>query len=195
MANCSNKRTVFKTSEARTKAWFRTNGLIDKYMNILDLKEFLKQNTKWSNYAKITYGVDGRLFSTDKNGKIAYPNKDVFNKIDEAQIKKGEVKPFKRDLAYYNGDKQLMQQEEGFYQLDTPIKPDGSAITVQNILDSPTQYQKGYINNNLKESEFGIRDLAARLAARIGSTGKFSSDLTKDYAGWSAGNQWEINLA
>ena len=34
MANCANKREVFKTSEASVKAWLRTRGIIDKYNNI-----------------------------------------------------------------------------------------------------------------------------------------------------------------
>ena len=57
------------------------------------------------------------------------------------------------------------------------------------------QYQKGYINENLKETEFSIRDLAARLAHRIGGTVSFESDLTKDYAGYNEGNHSVINLA
>jgi hypothetical protein len=124
MANCNNKRTVFKTSEARTKSWFRTKGLIDKYLNILDLKEFIKQNTKWSNHARITYDVKGKLFEIDKDGKRAYPNKDVFKQIDSAQIKKGEVKPSQRDIKYYMEDKQLMEQEEGSNQFESTGTPD-----------------------------------------------------------------------
>lgn len=82
MANSCN----FKTSEASTKSWFRTKGLIDKYLNILDLPNFRKANTKWSKHANDTYGVEGRLFLEENDGKKAVPNKEMFETID---IKKG----------------------------------------------------------------------------------------------------------
>lgn len=75
----------FKTSEASTKAWFRTKGIIDKFLNILDLNEFRKQNTKWSNYARRKYKTEGRLFVEENNGKKALPNKEVFKKIDNSK--------------------------------------------------------------------------------------------------------------
>ena len=82
---CNDKDRVFKTSEASTKSWFRTNGLIDKYLNILDLNNFRKQNTKWSNYARIKYGTEGRLFSEGHDGTRAIPNKQAFKQIDRAK--------------------------------------------------------------------------------------------------------------
>lgn len=72
----------FSTSEASSKSWFRSNKLIDKYLNILDLAGFRKANTKWSNYARITYGTEGRLFSEENNGTKAVPNEDLFKQID-----------------------------------------------------------------------------------------------------------------
>ena len=42
------KACDFKTSEAATKSWFRTKGVIDKYLNILNLNDFRKFNRKWS---------------------------------------------------------------------------------------------------------------------------------------------------
>ena len=63
------------------------------------------------------------------------------------------------------------------------------------VVKSDKQYQKGYINDNLKESEFAIRDLAARLSARIGGEVEFVSDLTKDYSGYNEVNTSVINLA
>ena len=94
--SCKDKDRIFRTSEAATKSWFRVNGLIDKYLNILDLNGFRKNNTKWSNYAKSKYGVEGRLFSEDNNGTKAIPNTEMFKRLDET---KGI-----------------------FYQVDTPIK-------------------------------------------------------------------------
>jgi len=73
----------FKTSEASTKAWFRTNKLIDKYLNILDLAKFRAKNSEFSKLANEKFGVKGRLFF-EENGR-AIPNKDMFYRIDAAK--------------------------------------------------------------------------------------------------------------
>lgn len=108
----------FRTSEASTKAWFRTKGLIDKNLNIPNgvLAEFRKQNAKWSEYSAKQYGISGMLFTEDRNGTKALPNKEMFYKIDAAkgvfypanaylqtapqQVSQpvGEVKEFKNSL-------------------------------------------------------------------------------------------------
>lgn len=77
----------FRTSEASTKSWFRTNGLIDRFLNIPEGKliEFRKQNTIWSDYAAKQYGITGRLFTEEAAGKKAVPNKEMFYKIDAAK--------------------------------------------------------------------------------------------------------------
>ncbi len=96
----------------------------------------------------------------------------------------------KRNISQQEQPSSIDNEEES-------TKQDFNQVRVrQKYLETPRSYQKqSFINDNLKESEFGIRDLAARLSARIGSEGTFSADQTKDYAGWSASNQWEINLA
>lgn len=77
----------FKTSEASTKAWFKTNGLIDKSLNIVPgaLAKFRNMNTKWSEYANKTYGIQGRLFIEEDRGRKALPNKRMFHMIDVAK--------------------------------------------------------------------------------------------------------------
>ena len=79
------KSCEFTTSEASTKSWFRTNGLIDKFLNILDLNKFRIKNTEFSNYAKTQYGVEGRLFYEEQSGKKAFPNTTLFHQIDAAK--------------------------------------------------------------------------------------------------------------
>lgn len=79
------KACDFKTSEASTKAWFRANGLLDKYLNIPEgsLNNFRKNNAKWTNYARVKYGVsEGMLFGEKEGGKRAVPNKKAFKAID-----------------------------------------------------------------------------------------------------------------
>lgn len=76
------KSCDFKTSEASTKAWFRTNGAIDKFLNITDLNLFRKFNKKWSNYARIKYGTKEQLFFEEQGGTKAVPNKAAFRNID-----------------------------------------------------------------------------------------------------------------
>jgi len=75
----------FKTTEASTKSWLRTKKIIDKYLNILDLNEFRKNNTILSNRANEKYGVTERLFSETNNGTKAVPNKKAFKSIDNAK--------------------------------------------------------------------------------------------------------------
>lgn len=75
----------FKTTEDSTKSWFRTNGLIDKSLNILNLKEFRKKNVEFSRKAKEDYKVEGRLFLEKDSGKVAVPNTAVFKTIDKAK--------------------------------------------------------------------------------------------------------------
>jgi hypothetical protein len=75
----------FKTTEDSTKSWFRTNGLIDKSLNILNLREFRKKNVEFSRKAKEDYKVEGRLFLEKDSGKVAVPNTAVFKTIDKAK--------------------------------------------------------------------------------------------------------------
>jgi hypothetical protein len=80
------KSCDFKTTEASTKAWFRTNKIIDNFLNIIDLSKFRKEVTKFTDYAKEKYGVDkGRLFLEEGGGKKAVPNKEAFKAIDRAK--------------------------------------------------------------------------------------------------------------
>jgi hypothetical protein len=90
--NTCNDKKKFKTSEASTKAQFRTNGLIDTFLNILKQNQFRQENRRLTDVAKTKYGVDkGMLFSerTVQSGGNSYyqavPNKDAFKAIDEAK--------------------------------------------------------------------------------------------------------------
>lgn len=104
----------FRTSEASTKAWFRTRGLIDRNLNIPEgmLNAFNEENTKWSKYANNKYGIEGRLFKTENNSKKAVPNLEMFYEID---IAKGIVYP---ENAYIleeiNRQKKLYEDESGY---------------------------------------------------------------------------------
>jgi len=82
MTNCNDKKK-FKTSEASTKAWLRTNGIIDKFLKIIDYNKFIKSNKELSDVAKDKYGIEGRLFY-EEDGK-AVPNKAAFKQIDNAK--------------------------------------------------------------------------------------------------------------
>jgi hypothetical protein len=82
MANCNDKKK-FKTSEASTKAWLRTNGIIDEFLKILDYNKFVKTNRELSNVATEKYGTQGKLFY-EEDGK-AVPNKTAFKQIDNAK--------------------------------------------------------------------------------------------------------------
>jgi len=74
----------FRTSEASTKSWFRTRGLLDQYLNIPEgkLSDFRMANGRWSAEAEKRYGVKGKLFTETNGGKKAVPNTEMFQKID-----------------------------------------------------------------------------------------------------------------
>lgn len=82
MANCTDKNK-FKTAEASTKSWLRTNGIIDEFLKILDYNKFVKTNNQLSDVAKEKYGTTGKLFY-EEDGK-AIPNKAAFKQIDNAK--------------------------------------------------------------------------------------------------------------
>jgi hypothetical protein len=75
------KSCDFKTTEASTKAWFRTKGLIDRYLNILDLGKFRVANREMSELSFDKYGIEGKLF-LEENEKKAIPNTQLFQQID-----------------------------------------------------------------------------------------------------------------
>ena len=64
MSNCRDTQK-FKTSEASTKSAMRTQGAIDKFLNITDLNLFRQLNGRWSRDAQDRYDVDGMLFSEE----------------------------------------------------------------------------------------------------------------------------------
>ena len=82
MANCNDKKK-FKTSEASTKSWLRTRGIIDQFLKILDYNKFVKSNKELSDVATEKYGTKGKLFY-EEDGK-AIPNKTAFKQIDNAK--------------------------------------------------------------------------------------------------------------
>jgi hypothetical protein len=82
MANCNDKKK-FKTSEASTKSWLRTRGIIDEFLKILDYNKFVKSNKELSDVATEKYGTKGKLFY-EEDGK-AVPNKTAFKQIDNAK--------------------------------------------------------------------------------------------------------------
>jgi len=112
------KSCEFKTAEASTKAWLRTNEMIDNYLNIREgmLGAFREQNTKWSKKAFQKYNGAGikpydRLFYETDNGRKVIPNTEMFQRIDAA---KGVF--YKENLKYANDIKTTSN-------LSTNIKP------------------------------------------------------------------------
>lgn len=77
----------FVTSEAKAKSFLRTKGVIDKFLNILNLGEFRKLHTQLRQQAKDKYFSNNpswneKLFLEEKDGKKIVPNKVVFKQID-----------------------------------------------------------------------------------------------------------------
>jgi hypothetical protein len=155
----------FKTSEASTKAWFRTNGLIDKYLNIPSnaLVDFRKQNQRWSEYATEQYGVSGILFSESMNGAKAVPNTEMFYKIDAAKgvfysaneyLKASQLSP----LANESTENLDILTESNTLE-DDELKTDVSAISESmQVYDSIVK-----MNNGRKPIQFMAGDLKWQL--------------------------------
>jgi hypothetical protein len=104
----------------------------------------------------------------------------IVNSIEDAaqkELKKQQEaeKLFERDLAFFNGDEALLEQEnpkETFYQKNQTISSEGKIA-----------------------SEKTIRDLAARMSDRIGMPFKIESDRTKEYKGKIENGVAYVNLA
>ena len=73
----------FTSSRSASLAFLRTKGIIDKFLNIKDLPAFRKENSRLSEFAKTTYGIDQRLFFEENEGTKAVPNELAFRQIDE----------------------------------------------------------------------------------------------------------------
>ncbi len=141
MANCNDKKK-FKTAEASTKSWLRTQGIIDQFLKILDYNKFVKSNNELSDVAKEKYGITGKLFY-EEGGK-AVPNKAAFKQIDNA---KGV-----------------------FYQLsDGPISSTASPKTIAMINDFlarigvDTKAMKNVIVDGIKQDVAGVALLTQKL--------------------------------
>lgn len=109
-----------KNSYASTKSFLIAQGLIDKFLNILDYNNFKKQVIELTKLAKDKHGVDqGSLFTertvstADTSYYQAVPNKKAFNKIDGVKKKaQPKVKPKEELTDYYMGDEALREQAE-----------------------------------------------------------------------------------
>ncbi len=122
------KSCEFTTSEASTKSWFRTNGLIDKFLNILDLNKFRIKNTEFSNYAKTQYGVEGRLFYEEQSGKKAFPNTTLFHQIDAAKGNWYKENEYLRDRQF-----QKLTAEEKNQTIAEAAKKSGSVNALHDL--------------------------------------------------------------
>lgn len=143
----------------------------------MSCKPFKTSEANAKSYLKTMGAINKYLTIIDEN---------LFNKHHKILIEQ-------TDRKYIPGFKSpLFVREE--YNRDKII-PNKIIFKKIDKINGVNYQKQSFINDKLKESENSIRDLAARLSARIGSKGTFSSDLTKDYAGWSMDNQWEINLA
>jgi hypothetical protein len=67
------------TTRAKTKAHLVTNGVIDKWNNILNLNEFRKVNRLYSENATSRFGTPKLMF--EENGKVIF-NESAFRLID-----------------------------------------------------------------------------------------------------------------
>lgn len=74
---------IVRTAKALTRQELIGKGVIDKYNKILDLSEYRRLNSVYSDYAQITYNIGGRLLLED--GGRAIFNAEAFYRIDAAK--------------------------------------------------------------------------------------------------------------
>jgi hypothetical protein len=77
--NCTDSKK-FSSALSSTKAYLRTKGVIDKYLNIVDLPKYRAYHTAWKNDAAKRFGLDTMLFTNEGNKAIFY--EDAFREID-----------------------------------------------------------------------------------------------------------------
>jgi hypothetical protein len=86
----------FKTSEANAKAFLKTKGVIDNFLNVIDLGSFrnlhitLRQQAKTKYFSNVE-GWNEKLFFENETGTKIYPNKEVFKKIDNINAIKTSI--------------------------------------------------------------------------------------------------------
>jgi len=86
----------FKTSEANAKAFLKTKGVIDNFLNVIDLGSFRNLHITLRQQAKTKYfpnveGWNEKLFFENETGTKIYPNKEVFKKIDNINAIKTSI--------------------------------------------------------------------------------------------------------
>lgn len=124
--SCTDKNK-FKTAEASSKAYLRTNNIIDKTLTILNVGLFRKKVTEWTKVAKERYGVDsGRLFLEEKQDTSkelkAVANKEAFSQIDKIKklLKNREtiIKEKNSLKEIYNKE---IQENREYFENDEPF--------------------------------------------------------------------------
>ena len=145
MSNCK-----FNTTRGATLAYLRTKGVIDKYLNIIDLPKFRAENTKLSNDAKNRFNITERLFYEENNGKKAIPNDVAFRQIDE-------VKKYGRKISFMSSTVISDEFERSYNKVIDVIK---RRIEGKN-------YDLSVIKSKLKNKDLSIDEKKNLLALKI----------------------------
>ena len=149
---------------------------------------------KTIKYVVDNKGLANYIYSFNEKLKYGRP-KDALDLILHKGIRNTQI--LDNDFIFYqisdnpfiNGSQQDFDRTSN----NTPIPKDNSLEPKYGV--SEKQYQKPYLNNELQTSELAIRDLAERLAYRIGGTFEIINNSTLDYSGYSEGNHSVINVA
>jgi phosphotransferase system IIB component len=147
--NCKDKKK-FKTAEASSKASLRTKGVIDAFLNILDVNKFNKLNKEWTADAVKRFNITDKLFYNENDRAVA--NKEAFKQIDNA---KGIIYPSKVNFNDLIGSKKnevtsnkTQESSETNSNLDTN---QSMLFDTKSLKDSftSTEVLQNIINSNL----------------------------------------------
>jgi hypothetical protein len=171
------KSCDFTTNEASTKAWFRTNKIIDSKLNIIEgkLSAFRAQNTILSKDAFDKYSSKGikptdRMFLEEDGGRKAVPNIDMFRRIDAAQ---GKFYP-----------ENMQYQGANFAEVNASLKttPTDDFMNDLDQLELTTEvikylYAESGSRSKIQDYAFILRDLVANLKSQGFTTNEILEDI------------------
>lgn len=138
-------------------------------MSCIDINNvIIKQYSKELNLPRIIVGSFVSIYQRENN-TLNFPSIDEIKSIAEKHVNENQS-----NVEETNNQSLTQFQKKN----------------ISNLKDNNTILRKDLI-----AEESAIRDLAARLAYRIGGEVEFIADKTKDYAGYNEGNKSVINLA
>lgn len=140
----------YKTAEANAKSYLRTKGVIDKYLNIIDYPNFVRENRRLTEAGIKNYAIEGDWFYSEDNNTKAIPNKELFKQVDNIN-KIPDPKIFEKKLEELNKDKFLSETHKYIFGSENnKIKVEQDFVILEEDKNNNlNQIREKLFNNNL----------------------------------------------